>query len=268
MQSKGAENTIIDLRGITGGGEPAPPAGPPTSPGDMLAILQNAERSLSSDVTLTDNSFGAMHVCTGSTDFTVTLPPAASHARKFIGVRIVDSATALVTLASSDEINGETSRLMWAGEAAILLCDGTTWQKVAGVTRPMTCELQRTPGATVSVPANTDTKIAFQQIIEDNTGEMEDIPNGRMAVIRSGTYLIESTLTTTATAAFTQQVQNRIHKNGSLLFSESTVDIVARLTAVKPLVVGDYVEQFARISTGSSMTVFGGHVRLLEVGAW
>lgn len=41
---------------------------------------------------------------------------------------------------STELIDGQQTRIMWAGESAILLCDGTGWTKIAGKSIPMLIE--------------------------------------------------------------------------------------------------------------------------------
>jgi hypothetical protein len=159
--------------------------------GDMLSVLSSAEISVTTTATLT---IGRMHVCSGtSADYTVTLPAVSGNAGKFVGVRMAPGLTKFVTVdgASAETIDGAASRLMWAQESAILMCDGSTWTKVAGRSRAMLCTMARS--ANVSVTANTNTKIDIDTTLVDNTALMADTTNKRIYARRTGNYRLYPT---------------------------------------------------------------------------
>lgn len=111
--------------------------------GDLLSTLANNPVAITGAGALA--SFDTLYVCSGSANYTVTLPSPTSNAGKLLAVRIAPTATGLVTVAehASETIDGAASRLMWAGESAILLTDGTNWFKIGGKTVPMTTSLNR-----------------------------------------------------------------------------------------------------------------------------
>lgn len=92
-------------------------------------------------VTTTANlTIGKHHVCSGTTaDYTVTLPAVSGNSGKLLSVEMSGALTKLVTLDgnASETIDGATTRVMWARETAVLLCDGTGWTKVGGKSIPM-----------------------------------------------------------------------------------------------------------------------------------
>src|SRR5574343_1117194 len=121
--------------------------------GGVLASLLNSTVSVTGATGLTNDAFGKLHICTGtSTDYTVTLPAAANNAGKQIGFQMGSSTslTKLVTLDAnaSELIDGMTSRIMWSDEVAILSCDGTGWTKIGGKGIPMSASLKMGPNQT------------------------------------------------------------------------------------------------------------------------
>ena len=119
---------------------------------DMFSVLSSAEIAVTTTATLTLNR---MHVCSGTTaDYAVTLPAVSGNAGKFIGIRIAPGCTRWITLTgnAAETIDGSNTRRMWAQESAILFCDGSTWSKMGGRSRPLHCILRRTTG-TLSVAA-------------------------------------------------------------------------------------------------------------------
>ena len=94
----------------------------------------------------TTATIGKMHVCSGTTgDYTLTLPAASGNAGKILGVRMSPALTKLVTVDgnASETLDGATTRIMWAEESAILLCDGSNWFKIGGKSVPMRARLSR-----------------------------------------------------------------------------------------------------------------------------
>jgi hypothetical protein len=132
-----------------------------------------------------------------SADYTITLPAAAGNGGKFIGFRVLAAASAskFYTLDgnSSETIDGATTRVLWAEETAVLLCDGSNWFKVAGKPRPMVCQMylnnQVGPLANAAV-----TSIPIDDTGVDNTGGMADEANNRINIKRTGLYLVKAGL--------------------------------------------------------------------------
>ncbi len=186
---------MFDLNERPGGG----PAGQPAlhaashAPGaaDPLGALWldlASEVAISGAISLDASAFGRMHVCGGTTaDYTVTLPPVAGNAGKVLGVRIAGACTKLVTLdgAGSEAIDGAATRVLWAGESAVLLCDGAGWVKIAGKTIPMMCKLSA--NATQSIPTTAVATSRMDVAIFD-VGGLADIANNRLVVKRAGVY--------------------------------------------------------------------------------
>jgi hypothetical protein len=161
------------------------------SGGDLLSTLLSAEVALTGTTSLTGSAFGVMHTISGtSADYTITLPAVSGNAGKFIGFRVLAAASAskLYTLDgnSSEVIDGATTRILWALETAILLCDGAAWFKVAGRTIPLLCQIKRTTNQTIA--DSTNTKAQCGTLIVDNLGTQADTANNRIVVRRAGRY--------------------------------------------------------------------------------
>lgn len=161
--------------------------------GDLLSPLSAAEVSVTAAATL---SVGRMHACSGtSADYAITLPAASGNAGKFVGVRMAPGLTRWVTLTGdgSELIDGSNTRRMWRNEAAILLCDGTRWTKVAGKTVPMACSMNRpTTDSAFSIDPSDFIAVPMTTVCADNTAgmavTMADTGNGRARTLRTGRY--------------------------------------------------------------------------------
>jgi hypothetical protein len=110
-----------------------------------------------------------------------------------VGVRIDPSSTNLFTLNphSSESIDGYSSRIMWAGESAVLVSDGTNWYKVAGKTIPMAARVYLNSGQTCYQYAAT--QINLDTAASDNTGGLMTAnvsSTHAITIARPGTYLM------------------------------------------------------------------------------
>lgn len=225
------------------------------SPFDLLSALTAAEVSVTGTTTLTSSAFGRMHVCSGtSADYTVTLPPVSGNSGKIIGFRMASGLTKLVTLDGdgTEAIDGETTRVLWKNESAVLLCDGTAWTKIAGKSIPMLCTMY--PAAALTVNDNTATKVPLDTTSSDNTGFLADpTTNKRINIKRKSLYFITATAYYNSGTQIANIVQARIHVNGSLASAAFNVlnaiaaANVAFVRAVFPVQMnaGDYTELYA-----------------------
>ena len=136
-------------------------------------------------------TIGRHHVCSGTTaDYTVTLPAVSGNAGKLLSVEMSGALTKLVTLDgnASETIDGATTRVMWARETAVLLCDGTQWTKVGGKSIPMVGEMSLI-SANQLFNAVTQTKINCNTF--SGTAFLNDIANKRIKSPRSTMFAIE-----------------------------------------------------------------------------
>jgi hypothetical protein len=248
---------------------------------DAVSQLASTEVPISAATTLTNSAFGKMHKVSGtSADYTITLPAASGNAGKIIGFRVLgaSSASKLYTLDgnASETIDGATTRILWAEESALLLCDGSNWFKVAGKTRPMACQVIRNTNQ-ASVSNITVTLIDLNNTDTDNTGAMADLANDRVNVKRAGTYLVTAGVAWNNFPA-NKLFQTRIHKNGSVLAVVKGSLAVAEypdwfITLPLTLAAGDYLDLRCYQDTGASQTVYGDAsfatgLSLLEAPSW
>jgi len=160
---------------------------------DDFLSLSRTEVALSAAATLDAAAFGKMHVLSGPADFAVTLPPASGNAGKVVAFRVAGSAAALVTLDGNlaETIDGQETRIVWAQESALLLCDGAGWTKIAGRTRPMGCRVilanDADPTRAQQINHNTSINVNFTHAPYDYGG-IADTANDRVLVRRAGQY--------------------------------------------------------------------------------
>lgn len=231
--------------------------------GDLLSTLVEAEVVVTTSATLT---IGKMHVCSGvSADYTVTLPAAAGNAGKFVGVRMASGLTKLVTIDGngSETIDGALTRVMWAGEAAILQCDGSNWLKIAGKSLPMIATLKTNGTYNQTPAASTATKLINMQNLVSCL-DMLDAANNRITIKRPGTYKISRTAiswnSNTSNCAF----QAYVRVDGAGYFANTVVAYIGSLayyfscdgTEIKTFTAGQYLEHYGEYSAGSFSTNF------------
>lgn len=149
-----------------------------------------AETQVSGATTL---AAGLSYVCLGtSANYTVTLPTAVGAAGQIIHVRMSGALTRLVTLATtnSQSIDGKPTRVMFSGEAATLMSDGSNWTKVGGKSLPMLATMRRVSTQSVSSGAAV-ASIAWNGTDLDNTGLMADASGiGKITIRRTGIYRV------------------------------------------------------------------------------
>ena len=178
---------------------------------DLLSDLVSAEVSVSSATTLTSTAFGKMHLVSGSSDYTITLPAASGNSGKIIGLRITGSALFTIDGNGSEEIDGELTRVMWENESAILLCNGTGWTKIAGKSIPFRSIARKDD--TQSFANASEVKMTFN-IIEGNYSPLYDTSNHRFILPREGVYQIN--INTALTINVSSRVLNNLYKNGTV----------------------------------------------------
>lgn len=196
--------------------------------GDLLAVLVNSEVSVTTGTTLTSGAFGKMHVCSGTTaDYTVGLPAVSGNAGKFIGFRMDAGLTKIVTLDanSSETIDGSLTRLMWSSETAILLCDGTTWTKIAGKTNPREYIVESSGGQ--SILNNTITRIAMDTVLR---GPASALSSERVYPQRPGTYAVSALIT----YEYAGNIAGKQAYCGVCLNADTTFDDAPAVIAITP----------------------------------
>ena len=240
--------------------------------------LSTTEDAITGTATAT---IGKMHVCSGtSSNYTVTLPATSGNNGKYIGFRMSNALTKLVTLDgnSSETIDGELTRVMWKDEVAILYCDGANWFKVAGKTIPMACSLRRTTNQTIS--NNTVTKILLDQTDLDNTGAMANTGNNRIDIRRNGTYSIPGVVVWNSLSANTTRLITEIKKSGTGVGQTEAYGpsggypAPAITEVVFNCAAGEYIELHCYQNRGGNESLFGAgsgsstHLTVQELPTW
>lgn len=277
---------FLKFRGLSGSGSSSEylsgtgifstPAGGSAS--DMLGTLTAAEISITG--TGITGTISRMHVCSGtSADYTVTLPAASGNTGKLIGFRMATGLTKLVTLDgnASETIDGSLTRIMWAGESAILLCDGSNWFKVAGKPLPMVCSMNRSTNQTAVVPS-TSTTITINNVLFDNTGMMGNTGSTRIDVKRTANY-ITNCVVRWATSPSQADCSAYFRKNATTDFIQvgcvpfgatSFVAPTSQSSAIQSLTAGDYLNLRGYQTSSGNCDVAGldSSLTLVEIPAW
>lgn len=206
------------------------------------------------------------HVCSGTTaDYTVTLPAVSGNAGKYLGIRMATGLTKLVTLDgnASEAIDGALTRVMWEQEAAILLCDGSNWFKIAGKARPMYCRMYRSTNQT-GITTSTVVKILVNGTTQDNTGAMADITNSRINIKRSALYTAIGTIMYNAPPA-AKDYEALTDNSTSVGISQGAIPMYTSAGYPTPsasgsifLDAGDNVKLSAYHNAGTDQSSYGG----------
>ena len=214
---------------------------------------------------------GQMALCTGTTsDYTVTLPPAASNTGKSIGVRMSLALTKLVTVKgnASELIDGQNARVMWAGEFAVMTSDGTGWYKSAGRSIPMYCmgSLQ----SIVSIPGPPGTSLLVTPITDPAGLFLSSI----VTIRRSGTYISASQVRWSGITGLFRYTGGIWRLRSSVTIQFLTVAEIAGTTAVgfescettTPIdcLIGDQYTLTAAHTNGVAQSVAGNNVGNIE----
>jgi hypothetical protein len=151
-----------------------------------------SETALSGTTVLTSAALGKMQACTVATAYTVTLPTPVGCAGSQVGIRVTPGSTNLLTLATAaGNIDGAATRIMWAGESAMVESDGTNWVKIAGKAIPMVGSVYRS--AAQSIANASQPTISHDSTIYDGTGLMCDVvTNHRINILRPAPYSISA----------------------------------------------------------------------------
>lgn len=257
------------MRYDRGAGGAAGSTGPPGPASDLLSVLTSTPVAVTTTAALTGTAFGKMHVCSDAgspANYTVTLPDPTSNAGKLIGFRMAPGLTKLVTLAqhASETIDGATSRMMWAGETANLLCDGTNWFKDSGKTIPMLCGIAfiQTHGSAQAIATSSNVLVLLDQMAYDNTGAMADTANNRIVIRRPGFYDYKGQIWWNTLSATLVNWFTTLNLNGSTLVSSGTSGVNTASPSFQcagdgPLAAGDLITLIAFQDTGASQNLLG-----------
>jgi len=192
-------------------------------------------------------------------DYTVGLPAVTSNAGKLIGFRMAPGLTKFVTLDgnASELIDGTATRVMWANEVAILLCDGTAWTKIGGKSIPMNCGMYPTAATTVAL-SPTVTLVPLAAVITDNTGGMASASNNRVLMKRPGTYRVSANCYYQPGSGNSTELRCTVDKSGVSNGVGFSIEwgIIPAAQAIRiefftdaQVVAGDYLQMSAMVNT-------------------
>ncbi len=237
-----------------------------TNTGDQTITSTDSSVTGAATATLS-TSLAALtwNVCSGtSANYTLSLPAVSGNANKFAAIRMDIGLTKLVTVDGngSETIDGALTRVMWAQETAILLCDGSTWTKIAGRTVPMIAV--GAPSGNGTATNNANTKIPIATSILDPTGRMVNTTSTRLDVIRGGNYVLSTLFRIVNATAALARIAGGAWKNTNPWFvlgeqsvasgSNATVDCKTPVS----LVAGDYLELYCTIVGGPADQTYAG----------
>lgn len=229
---------------------------------DMLSTLSTSANAISGAASAVISRLNVITLT--SAGATITLPAVSGNGGKFLGLVVHVSSTKLATIDgnASETIDGSLTRIMWAGESALLYCDGTTWTKVAGLSIPMFCVMRITANQTGVVTA-TPTVVQLSSTVADNTGLMADTGNNRMNVQRPGTATISGEVTWDGASPASARVRSEVFLTGTQIKggeSNHVANSYNNPTAIKvgqPVVAGDTIQLKGYHEGGSNGTFYG-----------
>ncbi len=170
-----------------------------------LGLDVAAEVSVTAAGILSPAALGKMHVVNLSADGALGLPAVSGNAGKLLGIRIARACTKLVILGGngSETIDGALTQTMWAGEVAVLLCDGTGWTKIAGRSIPMLAMLQAS--AIQTIPSGAYTDLTFN-VASINIGSMANPVASSITPRRAGVYRVFASMVMEQSIAYQHNV--------------------------------------------------------------
>jgi hypothetical protein len=253
--------------------------------GDL--VYDPSEISITGATTAT---VGRRHVCSGtSADYTVTLPTAVGNTGRLIAFRMSNALTKLVTLDgnSTETIDGLTTRVMWAGESAILISDGSNWFKIAGRSIPFEAVIE---GRSATSIANTTTvRINMTDTIRQSVGTLVDLTNDRVTVPRPGKWILsgmvsyERTGTTLAGSEMYAQICINATAGATLPsaltvvpcafvtgagnYTHCTISVTRELAANDFVIIAGY-QSSGQTFTTRTVDVVRPYLSVLEVPSW
>lgn len=248
--------------------------------GDMLSILTNPAIAITAAAIAT---LDRMHICTGTTaNYTLGLPTAVGNAGKFIGVRmgLIGVMSKLVTLDgnAAETIDGVASRIMWAGESAILMSDGTEWKKISGLSIPMMASIYLAADTANTVNA-TVTAAPLDTVSIDNTGAMANVGASKITLLRNSPIHVFGQVGITNTGNPSLASAAYIKRNAAYigyLGSEQPINMNKSFPVNCILINGvagdDIIEYYSQASGLTTPTLSGGiansFLQVVEVPNW
>jgi hypothetical protein len=160
---------------------------------------------------------GNLYAISGSSAVTATLPTAVGITGQTIRLRCANGYTGLLTIATTSSQtlgpSGATSQILYAGESALVQSDGSNWVRTGGTIIPASCTI--TPAGTQSIPDLTSTKVAFDTLAYDNTGQMAVTASNEIQILRPGRYAISASAYFDSLSAQEYSILADVFTNGS-----------------------------------------------------
>lgn len=181
--------------------------------------------SITGTTTIANATCGGTYLVTGtSANYAITLPLISDHSGCVLAFNMSTALTKLVTItaAGSDTIDGSATRVMFAGESATIVNNGTYWVKMSGKTIPMVCKMTNDTDAQ-SIADTSYVKVELDTIVKDNTGAMASIANDNCVIRRPGDYLVFARASWLSTSSASIYHVARIYYNAAAnIYSNST----------------------------------------------
>lgn len=239
-----------------------------------VALSEQLTESITGTASLDATDFGKLFVCSGTTsDYTVTLPTAASNTGKSIAFKGSSALTKLITIDgfSTETIDGASNIVLWAGEVLVVMSDGTNWIIVSWKKNPMVASCQ----ATTQSVANGSAVIAdLSSSLIDNTGALVDLANNRILIKRNGLYRMSTRFSPASSANAANNIQQYFYIDGVLLSANSlSVSLAANITEyylneTRPVALnsGQYVDlRLYHDTTGGAARNFVSYLTVEEI---
>lgn len=231
--------------------------------GMLGAVSPGAEITINS-INLATLTLGRWHnlIATGGA-ISMYLPAASSAgAGTFVGLRIDPSST--FTIAIMDGYTGlideAATRVLWAGESAVLMSNGTNWTKVAGKTIPMCGAL--TVGSAQTFSSATATLLQLSTSGFNAAPAAFQVPGSyEFVCLRPGTYRVSWALMTNNTNTSATGITIYYYKNGASSFAnidynQASYNKTNSASVETQLAAGDYLQLYGYYATGSFGTSY------------
>ncbi|MEX0650269.1 MAG: hypothetical protein WD200_04660 [Candidatus Andersenbacteria bacterium] len=240
--------------------------------GNALQVKGLKTATITGDTTLT-TGYNVV-LANNSSNITVTLPAASSVSGRVYQVKKVSSNANTVTIdgAGSDTIDGALSHVLYIQhDEMTLVSNGSTWNVLAQVLTAHMAKMTRNAAQTIPSSTSGVTKLAFDNE-EYDIGAIADVTtNDRITIKRAGKYLV-SAYWRLGSVPDQKYAGVQIHKNGSAIrrqlnYASGSTDTDVEATEVLNLAAGDYIEAYARQTTGTSRstTTTGSFIPRLSV---
>lgn len=236
--------------------------------GDALTTLVNADVSVTTTTTLTSTAFTKMHIVTGASDYTITLPAVSGNNGKWIGLKFEQNSGVLVTVDgnASEKIGLDLTRSYIPGEAIKLYCDGTMWKSFESLIYPY---VKAKRGSAYTLTDSTWTRFNYDSEVSDASGIYDNATNYRVTCPRPGIWQFTHSLRIDTTTVVLMAVG--LYRNASsgtpqyikYMFSSSGIGIDF-FTTTYNAIKGDYFSAAGFCDSGGTINVDTGDYTFFE----